>query len=95
MITRGNFKLKDLTSEEWGYLPTHFKDSLKQAQLIEACVILGGDPIGDRRDQGLLSKTVGESSEMFRAGMPTKHAISPTAMAELRGYIDRSVRISR
>ncbi|MDX5412912.1 MAG: hypothetical protein LPK02_07675 [Rhodobacterales bacterium] len=94
-LIKGEFRLDDLTNDEWALLPDHFKKALKRAQLIEAAVVLGGDPSWDRRQDGLISKTVGESSEMFMTRKPGMTTISPKAHEELRGYIRRSIRIGR
>lgn len=91
----GPFTVSDLTSDQWALLPTHFKEALKRAQFIEACVLLDGDPTWERRQDGLISKTVGESSEMFRSGKPINAPLSPKSMKEISGYIVRTISISR
>lgn len=94
-IIGGRFKVSQLTAEDWAALPDHFKSALKRAQLIEACVILEGDPTWDRRQDGLISKTVGESSEMFSAKKAAMNSISPKAHREIRQYIRRSLTLGR
>lgn len=95
-LYRGNkLILNQLTSDQWSRLPTHFTLALRRAQIVEAGVLLGGDPVFERRMDGLLSKTVGESSEMFRSTAPIKSSISPKARREISLYIDNSVRIGR
>lgn len=91
----GSFRVNQLDADEWALLPDHFKSALKRAQLIEACVILEGDPTWDRRQDGLISKTVGESSEMFTSKKAAMTAISPKAHREIRQYIRRSLTLGR
>ena len=89
------FRINSLSDTDWALLPTHFKNALKNAQLIEACVLLEGDPTWDRRQDGLISKTVGESSEMFSTKKSVTSSISPKAYRELRGYIRRTITLGR
>lgn len=94
-LLRGTFRLNELTDAEWQALPDPFRAALRRAQLVEADVILDGDPTWARRVDGLMSKTVGESSEMFRPGKPVITAVSMRAMRELSGFIDFSARVGR
>lgn len=91
----GDFRLNELDAAKWAALPAPFVAALKRAQLVEANIALAGDPVWDRRVDGLLSKTVGESSEMFRSGKPVINAVSSKTMRELAGFIDFSLRIGR
>jgi len=94
-IVDGDFRLNELDAGGWAVLPAPFKAALKRSQMIEADVILEGDPTWDRRVDGLMSKTVGESSEMFRPGKPVITAVSMKAMRELSGFLSFSVKIGR
>jgi len=94
-IRKGDFSLRNLTPEEWQSLPENFRKAVKRAQLIEAAVILDGDPTWDRRQDGLISKTVGESSEMFAAKKSAFSTISPKAYREISMYIRRTVILGR
>lgn len=94
-IIEGNFSIASLTKAEWDELPQEFRNALKRAQIIEAAVILDGDPTWDRRQDGLISKTVGESSEMFASKKAAFSTVSPKAYREISGYIRRTVRIGR
>lgn len=94
-VVEGDFRVSDLDEVTWLRLPATFRSALKRAQLIEACVILGGDPVWDRRNDGLISKTVGESSEMFAVRKPGVTSMAPKSLRELRPYIRRSIRIGR
>lgn len=91
----GDFRLNELTVDDWAGLPAPFVTALRRAQLVESEVLLDGDPTWDRRVDGLISKTVGESSEMFRSGKPVITAASSKALRELSGFLDFSVKIGR
>lgn len=89
------FSIDSLSADEYARLPVRFKTALKRAQVIEANFLLGGDPIEQVRSQGLMSQTVGESSQFYRATKPLELAISRRAIAELRGYVVYSLRRGR
>ena len=94
-VVAGEVRLNEITLDQWNLLPEAFKCAAKRAQLIEAESIISGDPVGDRRREGLLSKTVGEASEMFRSGKQLDIPISSRALSELKGYVSFSFRVSR
>jgi len=72
---------------DFSALSDHFKTSLKRAQVIEADAALGNDPISEKRQAGLMSETVGESSNMYRPGKPLLISVSRKALNALSGYI--------
>lgn len=94
-LRSGRFSVNELSVTDWNMLPDTFKNALKRAQLIEAAVILEGDPTWDRRQDGLISKTVGESSEMFRSTKSANSVVSPKAYREISAYISRTVSVGR
>lgn len=82
--------LNEYTLEEFLELPKDFIKALRKAQVAEADSILGGDPVEDLRQSGIMSKTVGESSQMFRPGAPMKLPLSRPAFEMLKKYIRRN-----
>lgn len=94
-IVDGAIRVNQMTTDQWTALPTAFKTAVKRAQLLEAESIINGDPVGDRRREGLLSKTVGEASEMFRSGKQLELPVSSRALRELKGYVIFSFQVSR
>mgnify|MGYP003636877717 CR=1 FL=1 len=94
-LINGDFALNQLSMSEWLQLPANFKGAIKRAQLIEAAVLLDGDPTWDRRQDGLISKTVGESSEMFSSKKAAFSTISPKSQREISAYIRRRIVIGR
>lgn len=95
VVKQARFAINELTNAEWLLLPKHFREAVKRAQLVEAAVLLGGDPTWERRADGLISRTVGESSEMFRSKPPIMGSLSPKATRELAGYMVQTMRIER
>lgn len=69
--------------------------ALCKAQIAEADYILGGETIDDKRKIGILSESVGESSNMFRTGKPLQLAVGNKALGHLSGFIDWSYRVRR
>lgn len=76
-------------------LSAEFFARLRRAQVIEANSILCKDPDVENRENGLILKKVGESSNMYRQGKPLIFPVCRRAMVELTGYIDFGVKIGR
>ena len=87
--------LRELTKDEILQLPAEFLEALQFGQIAEANFVLGGSRIEDKRSIGLMSETIGESSNMFRTGKPLKLPMSEAAMRYLQGYINFTVRAGR
>jgi hypothetical protein len=75
--------------------PAHFRKALCRAQLQEANEILSGDVVSQKRRQGLLSESIGESSMMFRSGRPIDLGITTETRAHLTGFIDLRYTVTR
>jgi hypothetical protein len=70
--------------------------ALRRAQVLEASEILNADPTAMARRNGLLSMTVGESSQYFGTAKPFESAVmSRQALKVLSPWISYSVRIGR
>lgn len=89
------FMLSEMTDDLWLEAPADFIKALKRAQVAEADVVLGSDWIEDKRRDGLMSETIGESSNMFRPGKPIVMQVRSRAMRYLAGYISLSKKVSR
>lgn len=87
--------LSELTVAEFDDLPAEFKAAVRQAQVVEAEHVLSGDTINAKRDAGIISETIGESSSFYRSGKALKLALSPRALDLLKPYISWSRRIGR
>jgi len=69
--------------------------ALIRAQLVEGNSILGGNPIEDRRREGMMSDRIGDSTSFFRTSLPLEMPVyRDTAMA-LKGYIIWTKQIGR
>lgn len=84
-----------MTEAEFGEYPADFREALCMAQIAEANEQLGGDLIGRKRRDGILSESIGESSMMFRTGKPLDFGICSEAMKFLQGYHNFTIRIGR
>jgi hypothetical protein len=87
--------LRNLTPAQLAKLYVPMLDGLKKAQLVEADEILNGDPSIKARQRGLISETVGESSQFYRQGMPLDLPIAPAAMKYLQRWVRFGARIAR
>ncbi len=79
--------LNELSLDDFNALSPVFLAALRNAQLSEADIILGGDPIHSKREEGLLSDSVGESSIMFRPGKPLLMSVSRRSLNYLSGFV--------
>lgn len=88
--------LTQLSDSEWSSLRADFRGALARAQVLEADHLLGGDPIGDLRAAGIISKSTGESKAFFRANVrPIDGPICRRAAKELSKFTERRIRIGR
>lgn len=78
-------------------LPLEFRDALKRAQVLEADFLLSAGPgsLQEKRDAGLTSDTVGESSQTFTARKPFKGVICSRALSVLAKFLATSHRLGR
>lgn len=89
------YNLFDYTAVELSALSADFTKSIKMAQVAEANYLLGGSDGETSRNDGLMSKSVGESSQMFRPGKPITSPICKRAMKLMSGYISYGMTIGR
>lgn len=87
--------LKELTQREWSLLPANMKTSLCRAQVMEAQAILEGDAVAEARAGGIVSMTVGESSNFFGTSRPLDMGVTPRTLKEIGPWVDYSIRITR
>jgi hypothetical protein len=82
-------RLNEWTAADVLVLPAPFLTALKRAQIVEADYRLGGlaGTAERRRQAGLMSETIGESSNMFRPGKPLALPVSRAALEQLSGYV--------
>lgn len=91
----GSSNITDLNAGQLATLPAKYLESLRRAQVYEADFMLGGDEVGDIRRAGIMSATVGESSQFFRTQKPLEGFVCKRAMKELAGYLSNRVSVGR
>lgn len=69
--------------------------ALRLAQVQEATDILNGDPVAAARQSGILSQTVGESSQFFRPAKPLELPVGQRAMNTLQRWVRFNAKIGR
>lgn len=85
-----------MSGVEFAAYGEHFLEAIRNAQIVEAEQILSGDIARDKRDSGILSETVGESSMMFQPGKARPRVISSEARRYIASFIaSRGVQIAR
>lgn len=87
--------LNEITVEQFNALPVAFITAVRKAQVVEADVILGGDPVSKKREEGLMSDSVGQSSIMFRPGKPLSLSVSKKALDQLSGWVSFTLGVGR
>lgn len=88
--------LQNTVPLEYLKLPEQLKAALRKAQVAEANAILGGgDPIELAMNQGLQSKTIGETHESYFGGKQIKMAVSKAALRYLGSFVSTSKVIAR
>lgn len=92
-LFNGNLAL--LTPTQFQKLPVRFLMALSKAQVAEADSILGGDPVSERRKEGLLLESIGEVKQMYRSGKPLDLPVSKRALRYLSQFVSFSKRIGR
>lgn len=92
-IFNGNLGL--LTPLQYSNLPVRFRTALRYAQVAEADFLLGGDPHMQRRQEGLLLESIGETKQMYRAGRPIDLPISKDALRYISAFVTFAKRIGR
>lgn len=87
--------LNSLSKSDFLSLNPNFVNAIRRAQVIESNA-LSAYNIGDMmKRQGVLSSTIGETSQMFKTGNTAINKLSYTAINELTGWLYRNVTIGR
>jgi hypothetical protein len=88
-------RLNELTSHEYETLNPHLKEALRNAQVIEADNLLGGDEITTMIEKGVISITVGEAKQFFRETRQVQGIVGNRAMRELAAWTLKDLNIGR
>lgn len=92
-LFNGNLNLLDET--QFNQLPERFKKALRQAQVVEANAILGGDPDDAKRSAGIVEERIGESTVKFTQGAKLSLPVCKRALGYLSYYVTFAKRIGR
>ncbi|MCJ8600993.1 hypothetical protein MWH03_00165 [Klebsiella pneumoniae] len=84
-----------MTEDEYAELPEGFRTALSQACLTETVALIKGDDVAAARDEGLLSESIGETTNMYRTGRTAQQAISRKSWRILAEYTDSRMFIRR
>lgn len=98
LVVAPDFACFDITmmdQSQFIALPVEYRNAICRAQIFEAEFLLGGEEIEDIRKSGIMSATVGESSQFFRASKPYEGAVCKRAMKELHRYIITNKSVGR
>ena len=88
--------LSTLTAEQMNSLDSDLLNALKRAQVIQSnFLMLPENSLIRKRREGMLSETIGESSNMFRTSKPIQTIVCREALDELSEYIVTSKKIGR
>jgi hypothetical protein len=91
-------RLNDWTAQQLLNLDEQMLRGLRLAQLVEASEILQEDEVALARESGLISTTVGESSQFFRSSKPIDRTVMPistAAMVHIQRWVRTRVSIGR
>lgn len=86
--------LSSLTPSQYGTLPASLRNALRLAQIAEADFILGGDPVMDKIQSGVILDSIGESKQMY-ASRPLQMVVCRRALNYLSGHITLNLSIGR
>ena len=92
-IFNGNLSL--LTPAQFSKLPARFLLALRKAQVTEANEIMGGNPVDERRREGLMLESIGEVKQMFRPSKPLDLPVSKRTLKYLSHFVTFAKRIGR
>lgn len=92
-VLNGSLDLLDET--QFNQLPERFKKALRQAQVLEANAILGGEPDDAKRSIGIIEERIGESTIKFGQGAKLTLPVCRRALGYLSYYVSFAKRIGR
>lgn len=85
----------DLNAQDIAELPLQMRKAFMKAQILEANIILNGDPVAELRKAGVMSYTVGEVKQFFRTVKPLDFTVSMKALGQIGKYIQYNRGIAR
>lgn len=92
-LFNGNLNL--LNETQFNQLPERFKKALRQAQVVEANAILGGDTDEHKRAGAIVEQRIGETSVKFRATPALALPVCRRALGYVSYYVTFAKKIGR
>ena len=92
-LFNGNLNL--LNESQFNQLPERFKKALRQAQVVEANAILGGDADELKRASAIVEETIGETTTKFRPSAALKLPVCRRALGYVSYYVTFAKKIGR
>lgn len=87
--------LKRMSQADFDMLPETFRSAICRAQVIEADEALNQFSIRRKRQEGLMSETIGESSMMFRPEKVLNVPLTRRSLTLLRPYLIWEMQVAR
>jgi len=92
-LFNGNLALLD--QSQFNQLPEKFKRALRQAQVVEANAILGGEPDDTKRGAGIVEEQIGDTRTKYGQGSALRLPVCRRALGYLSYYVTFAKRIGR
>lgn len=83
------------THEKFEEFPEYFKEALMLAVINEACEIANGNDVAAAREDGILSESIGETTNMYRTGKAANTHVARSTWRLLVSYINNRMIIRR
>lgn len=93
-----SYFIDDITKislDQFNKLPPEFIFALRAAQVLQANGIMDGSVVEERRSEGVISETIGESKMFFSSRPVLKKPLCNAAMEILSKYLYKKVQIGR
>ncbi|EDH1234064.1 hypothetical protein GCY28_03670 [Salmonella enterica subsp. enterica] len=84
-----------MTQEKFDELPDYFKEALMLAVVNEACEIANGNDVAAAREDGILSESIGETTNMYRTGKAANVRVARSTWRLLTSYINNRMIVRR
>ncbi|EBC5270778.1 hypothetical protein KEM74_004335 [Salmonella enterica] len=84
-----------MTQDKFDELPDYFKEALMLAVVNEACEIANGNDVAAARDDGILSESIGETTNMYRTGKAANVRVARSTWRLLTSYINNRMIVRR
>lgn len=94
-LNKSVFGSSNVKRVNWDNVPKSVLSDFRKAQVSHAASLMQEDPHSELREQGVFSKTVGQSSTTFFRSKPVEHGIHKRAWRLISRYVDNSVVVSR